>query len=77
MDAELEKRLQRIEEMTLLAAKNVLSVRDVALLTGRSEKTIRNRLDEIPHYRGGTGIVFKRSEIEAWMCRVECKPIRL
>lgn len=77
MDAELEKRLQRIEEMTLLAAKNVLSVRDVALLTGRSEKTIRNRLDEIPHYRGGTGIVFKRSEIESWMCQVECKPTRL
>ena len=77
MDTELDKRLQRIEQMTLLAAKNVLSVRDVALLTGRSEKTIRNRLDEIPHYRGGTGIVFKRNEVESWMCQVECKPIRL
>lgn len=77
MDTELDKRLQRIEQMTLLAAKNVLSVRDVALLTGRSEKTIRNRLDEIPHYRGGAGIVFKRNEVESWMCQVECKPIRL
>ena len=77
MDAELNRRLDRIEELTLLGAKKVLSIKDVALLLGRSEKTIRNRLNEIPHYYGGTGLVFKRDEIEAWQCQVQCKPLRI
>jgi len=75
MDAELEKRLDRIERLTLLGAKNVLSVKEAALLLGRSEKTIRNRLDEIPHYYGGTGLAFRRDEIEAWQCQVKCSPL--
>ncbi len=66
---ELDNRLARIERMTLLAAKNVLSIKEAALLLGRSEKTIRNRLDEIPHYYGGTGLAFKRDELEAWRCQ--------
>lgn len=77
MDAELEARLNRLEELTALAAKNVLSIRDASILLGRSEKTIRNNLDEIPHYYGGTGLVFKRSELEAWQCQVKCRPIEI
>lgn len=77
MDAELDMRLKAIERLSLLSAKNVLSIKEAALLLGRSEKTIRNRLNEIPHYYGGTGLVFKRDEIEAWQCQVECKPIKL
>ena len=75
MDAELEKRLCRIEQISLLGAKNVLSIKEAAMLLGRSEKTIRNRLDEIPHYYGGTGLVFKRKELEEWQCKVQCKPV--
>ena len=77
MDAELEARLNRLEELTALAAKNVLSIKDASILLGRSEKTIRNRLSEIPHYYGGTGLVFKRSELENWQCQVQCKPIEI
>ena len=77
MDTELDLRLRRLEEMTLLAAKNVLSIREAALLLGRSEKTIRNRLDEIPHYYGGTGLAFRRDELESWQCKVKCNPIEL
>lgn len=77
MDTELSARLDRIEALSLLGAKNVLSVKEAALLLGRSEKTVRNRLSEIPHYRGAMGVVFKRDELEAWLCRVECKPITL
>lgn len=77
MDSELDIRLRRIEEMTLLAAKNVLSIHEAALLLGRSEKTIRNRLDEIPHYWGGTGLAFRRDELENWQCRVKHNPINL
>ena len=76
MDAELKHRLDRIESLSLLAAKNVLNVNDVALLLGRSPKTIRNNINEIPHYRNGSGIWFKREEIEAWQCQVKCTPVR-
>ncbi|MBQ3813633.1 MAG: DNA-binding protein [Bacteroidales bacterium] len=75
MDAELKTRLDRIESLTLLAAKRVLSVKDVALLTGRSEKSIRNRLPEIPHFRGPMGICFDRSTVENWMMQVKITPV--
>lgn len=75
MDAELTKRLDRIEALTILAAKNVLSVKDLALLTGRSEKSIRNRLPEIPHYRGPMGICFERRAIEHWMMQIPITPV--
>lgn len=77
MDAELDIRLKRIEEMAALAAKNVISIKEAAILIGRSEKTIRNRLDEIPHYYGGTGLVFRRDELEQWQCQVKCTPVSI
>lgn len=77
MDAELDTRLSQIEKMALLAAKNVLSISDAALLIGRSEKTIRNRLQEIPHYYGGTGIVFRREDLESWQCQVKHVPQKI
>ena len=77
MDAELDIRLKRIEEMAALAAKNVISIKEAAILIGRSEKTIRNRLDEIPHYYGGTGLVFRRDELEQWQCQVKCTPAKI
>ena len=45
MEADIRKQLDRIERLTLLAAKNVLTVEDLALLIGRSPKTIRNQID--------------------------------
>ena len=75
MDAELTKRLDRIESLTLLASKRVLSVKDLALLTGRSEKSIRNRLPEIPHYRGPMGVCFDRAALESWMLAVKITPV--
>ena len=74
MDTELKDQLDRIESLTLLAAKNVLTVKDVALLTGRSEKSIRNRLPEIPHYRGPMGVCFDRATLESWMLAVKITP---
>ena len=75
MENELKERLDRIEQLTLLGAKSVLSVKDLAFLLGKSEKTVRNTISEIPHYRNGHGIWFKREEIEAWQCQVKCTPV--
>ena len=75
METELNMRLERLEKLTLLAAKNVLNVEDVALLMGRSPKTIRNIIGEIPHYKNGRGVWFKRDEVEQYLCQVKCTPI--
>lgn len=72
----LEASLNRIEKYTLLAAKNVLTVEDVALLLGRSEKTIRNQIDSLPHYKNGKTVYFLRSEIESSLLKVKCTPVK-
>lgn len=77
MDSELSARLDRIEKLTLLSAKNVLSVDDLALLLGKSPKTIYNTIDELPHYKNGKNVWFRREEIEEWQCQVKHTPITI
>lgn len=63
--------LREIRELTLLGSKNVLTIKDVGLLLDRSPKTIYNMLDELPHYRNGKGIYFKKRDIEQWMLGIK------
>ena len=62
-------RLERIEKMTLLAAKLVLNTEDVAMLTGYStayiDQLVKSR--EIPYYKRGNRRFFDRDEVEDWM----------
>lgn len=70
MDAELNKRLKNIEKMSVLAAKRMLSVKDVSLLTGFSETYIRKlvRESKLPYYRPmGKMIFFDRAEIDSFL----------
>lgn len=71
MQDEVITMLREIRELTLLGSKNVLTIKDVGLLLDRSPKTIYNMLDELPHYRNGKGIYFKKSDIEQWMLGVK------
>lgn len=71
---ELTATLRRIEALALIGAKNVLTVEEVALYLGKSRKTIYNILDELPHYKNGRGVYFRKSEIEDWCCQVKCTP---
>lgn len=67
---ELKICLKRIENYTLLAAKNVLTLEDVTLLTGLSKSYIYKLTctKQIPYYRpNGKQIYFDRAEIQAWM----------
>ena len=75
METGIIERLERIERLTLLAAKNVLTVDDLALLLGRSPKTIRNQIDEYPHYKNGKSVYFRKDEIESFLCQVKHTPI--
>lgn len=70
MHEELKKQLERIERYSLLAAKNVLCLDDVALLTGLSKSHLYKLTcnHQIPHYKpNGKQIYFDRAELEEWM----------
>jgi len=69
MISELEQRLTRIEVMVTLAAKNVLNIDDVALISGYSKGYLRLMISkhEIPYYKRGARVFFDRGEIENWM----------
>lgn len=65
-------KLKCIETYTLLAAKKVLSLEDVTLLTGLSKSHIYKLTysHQIPHYKPtGKQIYFDRDEIESWLKR--------
>ena len=64
--------LADIKRNTLLAAKNVLTIEDVAALTGLSKYSLYRltHRGEIPYYcPRGKQIYFDRSEVEAWLKR--------
>lgn len=72
MDAlkEIMEKLDRIERYSLLAAKNVLCLNDVALITGLSKSWLYKATSshQIPHYKpNGKQVYFDRVEIEEWM----------
>lgn len=63
-------RLDRIEKTTLLTSKSVLTIEDVALLTGLAKSTIYKMTSqkEIPHYKPrNKTIFFDKTEVEQWM----------
>lgn len=67
----IEERLERIERVLVLNTKNVLNTKDLALMLGVSEGHIRVLCckKEIPHYKRGASVFFKRNEIEEWQLR--------
>ena len=44
-----------------------LDKRQASDYIGLSTRTLEGRLDEIPHFRVGKKIVFKKSELDHWM----------
>ena len=64
--------LHRIEEKATLAGKNVLTLTDVAALTGLSKSHLYKLTSKkaIPHYRpSGKAVYFDRKEVEDWLRR--------
>ena len=70
--SDIMRKLERIEQITALGAKNVLNVDEVAMLTGLSKSHIYKLTctSEIPHYKpNGRVMYFNKAEVEAWMQR--------
>lgn len=70
---ELKKQLDRIEKLSLLAAKNVFTVEDLSLITGFSASWIYKLTSQkkIPHYKRSGDLYFDRLEIENWLKEVK------
>lgn len=64
-----KQKINQILVYSLLAAKNVLTLEDAALLTGLSKSTLYKLTcsHQIPHYKRAKMLYFDRAELEAWM----------
>ncbi len=65
----LNERLDRIERLTLIAAKPVLDLSEAAIFTGYSKDHLY-RLTcgrQIPHYKQARKLYFRKAELEDWM----------
>lgn len=70
MEAEILIRLDKIEKLVLLAAKTMLSVKDVASLTGFKVSYVRKLAEDgrLPYYKPlGKMIFFHKDEIESFL----------
>ena len=70
MEEKILMRLDAIERYALLGAKQVLTIEDVALLTGLSKSHLYKLTctRQIPHYKPNSKqMYFDRAEIENWM----------
>ena len=70
MEQTIITKLESIERYALLAAKNVLNIDDVAVLTGLSKSALYKMTCrcQIPHYKpNGKLMFFDKNEVEAWM----------
>ncbi|MBR3434581.1 MAG: helix-turn-helix domain-containing protein [Bacteroidales bacterium] len=69
----IEQKLERIEQLTLLAAKDALTMDDAAAYTGLSKSYLYRLVCEkkIPYYKsaGGKQTYFKKSELCDWLLK--------
>jgi len=56
------------EVLNFIESDRYLSLTEASRYLGFSKRTIRDRLDEIPHYLVGTKLfLFKKSELDEWL----------
>ena len=70
VDPEIKEQLDRIEQYSLIAAKNVLNIKEAAIILGMTVRgvweNVRNRI--IPCYKPNVNrLYFKKNELEEWM----------
>lgn len=65
----LSDKLDRIERISLVGAKNVLDLQEAVILTGFSKGQLYRLTSnkQIPHFKKNQKLYFKKSELEDWM----------
>ncbi len=68
-------KLEKIEQLSMLAAKNVLTIEDASILTGLAKSSIYRMTSQrqIPHSKRGNSLYFNRKELEDWMLEYRVK----
>ena len=72
LQIEIKQQLAEIKELTLLAAKEMLTMDDAVLYTGlgKSYLYVLTCKNKIPYYKpNGKNIYFKKSELNDWLQR--------
>lgn len=66
---ELKEQLDRIERASIIAAKRILNIEEVAYLTGFKKNTIYEMTSKglIPHSKQAGRLFFSKDEIESWL----------
>ena len=66
---QINSRLDRIEQLTLIGVKNVLSLEETAAFTGFSVGHLYRLTSQkqIPHFKKNRKLYFRKSDIEDWM----------
>ena len=69
MQQTIEQWCERMEKITLLGNKEILTLSEAAMLTGYKEKGLYELTSNkrIPHYKKNGKLYFKKSELEEWM----------
>jgi excisionase family DNA binding protein len=77
METDILKELQELKNLALLSAKQALTMRDTALLTGLSKSHIYKLVcaKKIPYYKsqGGKLTYFNKDEINKWLLQHRVK----
>ena len=79
IEPEIKEQLDRIEQYTLIAAKNVLNIQEAASILGMTVEGVRYnvRNNTIPCYKPNVNrIYFKKSELEDWMMQNRSKSMK-
>ena len=66
---DLSDKLDRIESLTLIGAKNILDLDEAVWFTGFSKGHLYRLTSDkkIPHFKKSRKLYFKKSELEDWM----------
>ena len=76
IDQEIKEQLDRIEQYAMIAAKNMLNIKEAAIILGMTVEGVRYlaRNNTLPYYKPNVHrLYFKKSELEEWMTQNRMK----
>ena len=76
IDKEIKEQLDRIEQYSMIAAKNMLNIKEAAIILNMTVDGVRYnvRNNTLPYYKPNAHrLYFKKSELEDWMMQNRSK----
>lgn len=76
IDQEIKEQLDRIEQYSMIAAKNMLNIKEAAIILNMTVDGVRYnvRNNTLPYYKPNAHrLYFKKSELEDWMMQNRSK----